>query len=399
MEKQKDAWQIVYGVCFLAIISMVGISVIQIAASAVVQRSAGPIDQVLLPSGPKTVPRIIRSIESRINHSLQGRSKLVDLYGLLQRGMGKWQAGKVMRDRDNMLHMMDTIPSEETLLGYSQNLITLEQAARRRKTPFLYVQAPSDLLPEKTRLPYGVEDVSNQRIDFFLHQLDQAKIPVLDTRILFQHWKPSEVFYATDHHWTTAAAFTVMGEILSRFNAEHGMALDPDRTVRDPAHYLVRSFPDSFLGSCGVRVGQFFVGKDDFSYYEPSFETALHLQSFKDAVIVFEREGTFSEALIDPAPLRPNYKNKYNAFLYAQTNELRIINKMGKGQGKCLIIADSFARCMAPYLSLCFEQTVLLDPQPGRYRKDYIDYIDSFQPDVIVVLFNGLTVYTDIPFG
>ena len=37
-------------------------------------------------------------------------------------------------------------------------------------------------------------------------------------------------------------------------------------------------------------------------------------------------------------------------------------------------------------------ETRYLDPQEGRYNDSYIDYIDEYQPDVVVMMYTGAFV-------
>lgn len=384
-----ELWQYIYTLFFILIIFSMGIWICSNSLSVIAAQL-----RVFQVSNAKT--RIL-ALEKTIDTSLRAKSMMIDLYGLTQRALLRAEVRGVIKDRAGMLHMIDTIPSDEILLEYVENLSSLYEAIRKRNIPFLYVQAPSDILEGHTHLPYGFENISNGRIDLFLKMLAEHAIPVWDSREYFRSWPARDVFYATDHHWTTKASFSVAAQIVLELNRRYSLGIDSGGRVADKKNYRTLSYPRSFLGSRGIRVGKFYAGIDDFEYYEPLFSTELALQYVRDGSLIFDSKGNFRKALINTQCLVPSYKNKYNTFLYAGTNEGRVTNFL-KAKGKtCLIIGDSFMRSVVPYLSLCFQQTAFLDPQEGRYRKNYIDYIDAYQPDIVVVLFNGLTVYTDIP--
>ena len=44
---------------------------------------------------------------------------------------------------------------------------------------------------------------------------------------------------------------------------------------------------------------------------------------------------------------------------------------------------------MLPFLSLCFKEVRYLDPQEGRYNDSYVDYIDAYDPDIVIMMFPG----------
>ena len=83
------------------------------------------------------------------------------------------------------------------------------------------------------------------------------------------------------------------------------------------------------------------------------------------------------------------YLNKYNSHAYGAYNENRVKNEKSNNNLKALIIADSFARPQLGLYSLCFKETRYLDPQEGRYTDSYVEYIDRYQPDVVILMFPG----------
>ena len=74
----------------------------------------------------------------------------------------------------------------------------------------------------------------------------------------------------------------------------------------------------------------------------------------------------------------------YNAY-----NENIVLNNMSDNDLKVMLIADSYARPMLPFLSLCFKEVRYLDPQEGRYNDSYVDYIDAYDPDIVIMMFPG----------
>lgn len=51
--------------------------------------------------------------------------------------------------------------------------------------------------------------------------------------------------------------------------------------------------------------------------------------------------------------------------------------------------ADSYARPMLAFMSLCFKEVRFLDPQEGRYNYSYVEYIDEYDPDIVIMMFPG----------
>lgn len=104
----------------------------------------------------------------------------------------------------------------------------------------------------------------------------------------------------------------------------------------------------------------------------------------------FEIEGPFEKVFIDWDKLEdPNYNNKYYSLSYNAYNENIVINNLADNNDKVLLIADSYARPMLAFMSLCFKEVRFLDPQEGRYNDSYVEYIDEYDPDIVIMMFPG----------
>ena len=160
----------------------------------------------------------------------------------------------------------------------------------------------------------------------------------------------------------------------------------PDGTY-DIGNYDRTCIENSFLGSYGIKVGKYYAGKDNFVIYTPKFDTDLTFRSYDaDGNLIREKTGKFYEALIDDNIVNdPDYNNKYSAFCNTDYIENRIINNNAPNHLKCLYISHSYGRPMTMYLSMNFEETINLDPQKGRFEGNYIEYIKSFRPDIVLI--------------
>lgn len=83
------------------------------------------------------------------------------------------------------------------------------------------------------------------------------------------------------------------------------------------------------------------------------------------------------------------FSNGYNV-------ENRVINKMALNDYKLLLISHSYGRPLTQYLALSFREVRNLDPQVGRYNKNYLQYIDEYEPDLVLILteFEGGIYFT-----
>ena len=147
-------------------------------------------------------------------------------------------------------------------------------------------------------------------------------------------------------------------------------------------------YENSFLGSYGVKVGEYYIGADDFEIYIPKYETDFIFEKYdSNHEMTMQKRGDFFKAMMDEEILQDqDYYNKYNSFSNGGYIENRVINSNAENDKKVLLITHSYGRPLLQYLSLCFKEVRNLDPQEGRYNNDYFEYIDEYEPDLILIM-------------
>ena len=72
-------------------------------------------------------------------------------------------------------------------------------------------------------------------------------------------------------------------------------------------------------------------------------------------------------------------------------------NHLANNDKKILVISDSFGRPMCCYLGLYVRELVNLDIQDKRYEGSIRAYIDEYEPDVVIIMFNaGMYNYSNV---
>ena len=251
---------------------------------------------------------------------------------------------------------------------------------------FLFVQAPIKNAGQASELAAYTNDITEESENILIGLLCERGIPVLDLR----DFSDCCEYYHTDHHWTMQSAFNASNILLEEIEKLYGIDLRWHEFYRDLSNYNVVTYKNSLLGSIGVKVGPYFAGKDDFSVYVPRFDTDLEFRHYVNGELQSEHQGVFAETFIDQNILDDGgYYNKYNAFMYGAWVESVINNNMAQKDNKCLLITHSYGRPMAPYMSLNFGELRFIDPQEGRFEGDVAAYIRNYQPDVVILMFDG----------
>ena len=304
----------------------------------------------------------------------------VNMNGAIRKVLGQREMnGTVKLDNGYLITPMDEC-SEEQLRQFAGRMAAFHSFLKERGTELVYVSPPCTSDKYDPELPAGIEDHCNENIDRLLAFLKNEGIDTIDVReaIRADGISHDDMMYKTDHHWTTEAGFYTYSLLEKYISEKTGCVTDP--RVSDISNYTVTKYDDWFLGARGRRTGRFFAGTDDYTLIEPDFET-----EFRSAEGV---TGTFSDFFIDKEPLvRKDYENGYVYDAVPRWGNYSgdYVNLMNSNDEKILIISDSYAKAVNPYLIMGFgEMKCLLDGNVGYITPKMIE---DYDPDVVILLY------------
>lgn len=330
------------------------------------------------------------AINSFFDTNIFAHDLWIEAYGLEQKCLEKRQIEKFMiykTDYGKMLTIQREFASEEVKEKVDA-IYPIISHLDNEDIPYYYLTSILSV-QDVTDLPYGVKDGSRANQKLTENMLIEKDINIIDlgAEESIKVIPKEKLFYRTDHHWTLETCFTAYQEIINTLEDDLGWDLNAKKTG-DKRNYSEYRLKDSFLGSYGVKVGKYYAGKDDFVVFIPDFSTNMLFQSYNaNGELQLEKTGDFYQALLDMEILEnPDYNNKYNAFLNTAYIESHVINYNAPNSFKCLIISHSYGRPLTMYLTLNFSEVVNLDPQKGRFDGNYIDYINTYKPDVVLFL-------------
>lgn len=332
------------------------------------------------------------AMENQVSQNLAKNDIWIDIYGGFQALLGKHELNHfdIIKDNNGSLYRQyESLRGEEKTKAIAQSIVKISELGATNNAYVLYVQCPYKNHERIPDLAGYAESFFEKNQNALLGKLS-GQIPILDLREPLQACNP--VHYRTDHHWTSEAAFLASQLVLKALTNEGRLTGNRSEVLLDSNNFIRQRFPSSFQGSIGIRTGNLFARKDDFSIFTPVFPTSFsyeHLNS--EGVTTMQKSGCFEEALLNLKLLYDNrYKNKYGAFLFGSSGNVvrnNIVNN-DEPTGRLLVISHSYARAMVPYLALAFHKTVYVDPQRGRYDGNYNTLIESFRPDIILIMHN-----------
>lgn len=349
--------------------------------------------------------------EDAVQDALTDQHHLIQLYGGFQALSGR----TVVEDHANSTYSVIrlnngplTFVSNDTTDPDAQAAFfkRLQHALDDRDISLLYLQSPSKITGEDS-LPYGVADTSNHNADELLAALDEAGVDYLDFRQTLRDAGGSwnDWFYVTDHHWNQEGAFTSFLALCDKLEdydqalsvswgaKRRPIALDDRWQQRDS--YEISTLPNFFLGSQGKRVGVLYAGMDDFSLWVPKSPTLLRYTAADPA-----RHGGAEDTVLYPERLEetdPFSANPYTYYAGGDYGFTRITNYYNPQGPRVLLVRDSFACALTPYLAYSCSELAIVDPR--YFQGNFLSYVDLVHPDVVLVMYTPGTLRTDVAFS
>lgn len=233
---------------------------------------------------------------------------------------------------------------------YEKNMERLSSFARTQKeflgsshVRIMLIPSASEILTDK--LPAFASPFSQNQLALDLEKngLSSIAVPVQDALAAAHsqpHLSDRELYYRTDHHWTSSGAY-----ISYRAWAD-SMGIKP----LSPADFTVETVSDSFLGTIHSKLN-LPITPDSIELYRPLEEPRWS--------VYYDGSSEPSHSLYSLEALQT--RDQYRVFLDGNHGWTRIVNPAQPSDKKLLIIKDSYAHSFAPFAALHFGETHMVD--------------------------------------
>lgn len=342
----------------------------------------------------------VNKADASLEKHFMNRYGWINLNGAVQRAMGitfvpETDGTDVYKlDNGNLIYTLE----KKDFTSKAEKVAELMDYAKKESgAELLYVQLPFKAKNEE--YPSGAQCFALENSSGLVSSLQEAGVPVYD---LYSYYLETEAdyedqFYHTDHHWKPSFALKSADLICSQVHDLWGFPYSPE--LLQPDNYDIETREDYFLGSLGKRVGQYYGGVDDFEIYTPKSDTSFSF--WADSVEgIIEREGSFSEALIDWTKLeKKDYFqiNCYVAYIGGDYKINKVVNHNADNDTKVLLVRDSFSCALQPFLCMNYAEVTAVDLR-SKSSKPLFDLIAEEDFDLIIIAFNPSSLEIDSQF-
>ena len=254
-----------------------------------------------------------------------------------------------------------------------QNFAAIDALAQNTGLPTRFMLVPTSAYIYQDELPANAPSYDQQQLLDRASQLQQAEnIPVhqalLDAREEY-------IYYRTDHHWTTKGAYLAYEAYMKAAGRE-------DEILTQEELEAVKQETPDFYGTLYSQAGARFYEPDTITWYD--FPGLTMEQPGKEPTSIYDRSYL-------------DQKDKYSLFFGGNPPALTIRNENPEAHGTLLVVKDSFANSLLPYLAESYEEIYVFDP---RYNRTPIsEYAAQCGADEILVLYQTGNFAEDVNVG
>ena len=250
-----------------------------------------------------------------------------------------------------------------------ENLSYLTSFISQAEVPVYFGLIPTAASVWQDKLPNGAPTLDEDA--WIAHLYSRSGAQTLDLASALNSHSEEDIYYRTDHHWTTLGAYYGANAILS------AMGL-PELRLSDYSPITVTT---EFLGTNYSSAGAWWTEPDIIMAYVPEDGTEVTSN--------FTRKDESGRLY---APEYLEVKSKYAYFL-GGNQPLCVIRSQSDGPN-ILVIRDSYSDCLAPFLSDRFQEVHLFDLRYNRLS--CLTYIQEHDIDMVLILYSVETYVSEV---
>ena len=344
------------------------------------QRTYSPVEKRELQTRPEiSITKVLdgrfqRKYESYLRDQFPGRDHWVSFQTDMELFMGKNEIHNVYIGKNHYL-LEHYTEKEFDPQQISKNLQALEKFVGKAKqnadVHVMMVPTKSWVLREK--LPAFAPHYKEQKFyDALQQKLEKEDVLISVEPVLDAH-KEEEIYYRTDHHWTTLGAWYAYEQYTKAVGGD---------LQRAQGKKKFRCISKDFYGTTYAKIN-YARQADKIEIYEPADKLR----------VVYNMGEKKTKTLYDVSFLKT--ADQYSVFTGGNQAVLEITGGIKNGK-TLLLIKDSFANSILPFLAEDYEKLVVVDLRQLNVSGDRL--LGMFSPTDILILYNSAQFAQDKEF-
>nr|WP_051527290.1 DHHW family protein [[Eubacterium] cellulosolvens] len=311
-----------------------------------------------------------RDFSAYLNDQFFGRDRWLTLNLMENQFLGRKEAGDVYLGKKGYLLEKPNVPDEEQMKKKETAIRDFWNAHQTLNINMVLVPCAgavySDLLPKNAPFRDQIADISEEE-----NSLMDTGIKFTRLADAFRAHADEQLYYKTDHHWTSAGARYALSEMAGNLGI-----LDPETS------YAVYTVSNSFQGTLASKSGSHSVS-DEIQVLVPQTKMPEYYVYYPDT-------DTNSTSVYIRSKL--SEKDQYQVFFGGNHPSVEIHTTADKGKN-LLIFKDSYANALVPLLIPYYDNIIMIDPR--YYYEEVNQVISSAEITDVLFLYSQNTFATD----
>ena len=293
---------------------------------------------------------------------------------------GKTEINGVFIENDMMMQIWDGYDEEQL----EKNISAINKfVTTHPDIPSYFMLVPNAQEIYSDKLPPFAEVGDQKEFINMFYGLLEGFAGTVDAYSVLEENKDSYIYYRTDHHWTSYGAY------LGYLAAGAQLGYSPI----DVSNFTIEHASYDFNGTLFSKTLDNGVTSDIIDYYfltenEPEVRVSVYddYNASSGKVIYKEYDSMYFREYL-------NVKDKYSSFLGQNSPIVTVESKNAKSDKSLLVIKDSYAHSLVPFLTKEYSKVTMLDL---RYiNVDFQMYVPLEDYDQILFTYNVITLSED----
>lgn len=317
--------------------------------------------------------KYMKDMEDYVTDQFFMRDKWINLKVLEDLALGKKESNGVYIGKKDYLMEIPTAPNQKALDNNLDAISNFSASHPDINTVMTLIPNAAYIYDHLIPRNAPVRD-QEKDIKYVMNAVSTSLNFVDLTKTMSSH-KEEDIYYKTDHHWTTLGARYAFDALSTALGIE-----------KPTQEYKIYPVTHSFQGTLASKSG-YDKALDTIEIYVPQGVNT-------DCVVNFTDEGKKTASVYESAALEK--KDKYEVFFGGNHTRIDISTPM-EGKKNLLLFKDSYANCFIPFLVPYYRNIIVIDP---RYFYDDIESLisDNEITDVLF-LYNVNTFFGDNSLG
>ena len=312
--------------------------------------------------------------ERYVNDQFILRNSLIKVKTAFDLTIGKVESNGVYKCDDHYLIEEIQKPDKDYMVSTIEGLGAFKESYPSMRMYFMMAPNAGNILSDK--LPAGVKMTDQDKIIKNFYKAIEARgyQPVDVSKVLKKNKDgKNNLYYRTDHHWTTDGAYLAYEEAVKVMN------------LPDPVDYHPYVVKNDFRGTLASKSGFVNGMNDSIKLYMPE-----KTKEYRNSVIYYSDTKKKTTEFYQLENLET--KDAYTVF-GGSNHPVYTIKTPVKNRRKLLLFKDSYANSMLPFLSQNYREIVVVDPR--YYFESIDDIIEAEGITDALFLYNANTFFSD----